>query len=710
MSIDPNPRGAGRDKELRLPTPLYVVWADIEATPELKASPVVNIERPDDALADHSMDPGLIAALPALWYCLHLPKTQFEIIDMPLVGVQDALASTASHAILLLDTELLIAREALARIFASYAPTLMLASKISIGSISDLSREAGFALEPAAFDEIDQELLDSHWAALARRWGATFPPEIMMDPRAPVWENDPRLPGSAIAYKRARRLMGEPTAVSKDLDESSEGAKNVIYNRAVLNALRALEGRDVHEASAIRLLGGEIQQQFPLVRTNLVIGLAGTAPRYVKLVGAGAVRGGVADRSLADETALRFLVAHETGDEESMGFVSEEEVPAEAFRLLEQLERHWANGANPASEKRLRDRLDKAMLGFWKPGRLAMIRAAKRMTVFSNFPIGLLRPPGIRSPLAALVPITYRPINPMQRALQAQLAPDSVVDFSAGVKVLIVEAIGEGDPVGQLSRKAWEFTRSYLADRDRGMSVVMEEALTIDALNRALAKHRPDVLVLSAHGFHSPENNLAGVLIGNERTIGLDIRNVPPLVVLSACHTGPRGDGVVSIVDMLLAEGAVAVISTLVPVRVDHNSTFTMRLLLYMLQAAIGNEPEVSFSEVWHRVQVNTVVFDIAHGNAKFWLWCNSEVDGSTPLSEFMTREASGSIRVHALYEDAEAALLRIAERRGVRSKVAAWIKSTSYLPESMMYTLNGYPERIRLKAANPLRDRGGAE
>ena len=57
---------------------------------------------------------------------------------------------------------------------------------------------------------------------------------------------------------------------------------------------------------------------------------------------------------------------------------------------------------------------------------------------------------------------------------------------------------------------------------------------------------------------------------------------MPPVVILSACYVAPRGSGAVSITDLLLREGAVAVLGTQVPVDVYHNAVLMTRFFYYI--------------------------------------------------------------------------------------------------------------------------------
>jgi hypothetical protein len=78
-------------------------------------------------------------------------------------------------------------------------------------------------------------------------------------------------------------------------------------------------------------------------------------------------------------------------------------------------------------------------------------------------------------------------------------------------------------------------------------------------------------------------------------------------------HTSPRGGGVVNVADLLLRAGAVAVLSTLVPVDVTHNAQTMSRFFRYLAHAIADKStpPGTSVLDVWHKVQALNVVVDI---------------------------------------------------------------------------------------------------
>ena len=60
-----------------------------------------------------------------------------------------------------------------------------------------------------------------------------------------------------------------------------------------------------------------------------------------------------------------------------------------------------------------------------------------------------------------------------------------------------------------------------------------------------------DILYISAHGYYNIKQNMAGIMVGEEFWMASEDINVPPIVILSACHSSPRGMGAVNIACLL---------------------------------------------------------------------------------------------------------------------------------------------------------------
>ncbi|ROS53896.1 CHAT domain-containing protein [Frigoribacterium sp. PhB118] len=654
-----------------------------------------------DTLPGGTFDEDLLPVLPGIWYAMHLPKNRFETLDLPLRGVQAGDSRySKSHNIALVPDQLLRDVDFLRRLIGPHEPALIIATDRAMADAALAAASLDFSLPPVSVDEIDQALLDKHWGSLADRWAAEWPADAPALDRTPLrWSWPIDGDGSLLPLQRLRRLMGSPLTVLPNPKTPFGSAHELRFTWLRLNALVQMELDGISPDENAQRLPEEMRRQAALTRTPLTLGVSGTAPRYIRFASG---VDGVSQSTFRDDypDVRAILVGHAAVREDSTGVVLEDALTPAMFVALANLERGWAENASAAGVRKLLKRLDESAAPLWTEDLVQAIKVASRLDIYSNFPIGLLTLPGDQEPLAGRLPISYSPLNPLTRALQFELSPQHPTDLSSGLTILIAECIPGADPVGQISRKGWSTVEAEMSTQPH-VHVTVAETLTPTAVRDAIERVHPDVLVLSAHGFHDTSLNVAGLIIGDTPSMGDDFGELPPLVILSACHTTPRGGGVVSVGDLLIRAGAKAVVTALVPVLVQHNSALTSRFLRY-LALAIGedaSEPATNVLDVWHRAQSSNVVIDLTYGNERLRAW-SFRRDGTkpSPIEQFMTSDHGVPLRVGHLYEDAEQRLIEIAKATGDDAKVRNWLRVPGYLPESLMYTLLGHPASLLLR------------
>jgi hypothetical protein len=394
------------------------------------------------------------------------------------------------------------------------------------------------------------------------------------------------------------------------------------------------------------------------------------------------------------------MVAHHSSAFDSIGLVLPECPPA-AYRALAELEHSWVTSARPRAVSSTLRRLDAAVRPTWTDQSEAALHSGSSLTVFSDFPLGLSRPFGLTAPLSCAMPVSYRPLTPLTRTLPNTLLAGYPVALNRGFSVLVVECIPPTDPVGQVSRRVWPTIIENLSSQVPTSTFVYVDAPTSGALRAAVSTHEPDILVISAHGFSQRDANAAGIMIGETPSLGIGLGPLPPLVVLSACHVAPRGTGQVTIADLLLREGAMTVLGTLVPVDVRRNALLTQRLL-YAIGSRVdrGTPLGDTIREVWHWIQWSNAVLDIAGATPRFLDWFMTRPAGQSRSPQETFRLERGHferVRPGHVYGDSEELLIEIADALGAGDRVRSWIRGTGYLPESAMYCLVGEPERILL-------------
>ena len=174
---------------------------------------------------------------------------------------------------------------------------------------------------------------------------------------------------------------------------------------------------------------------------------------------------------------------------------------------------------------------------------------------------------------------------------------------------------------------------------------------------------------------------------------------LPPVVILSACHVAPRGAGAISVTDLLLREGAAAVLGTQVPIKVTHNATLMVRFLVYIAEVLAGREDHGTLLDLWHRVQVSNAVNDVLAAG-RLGLWGHAASANQLPvIQEFMNSRSAGRLRHGSVYADTETVLGEIADNQGLGGRVRGWMRQPGYVPESLFYVFAGRPERIYLRS-----------
>ncbi|PAD82759.1 hypothetical protein CHH57_13155 [Niallia circulans] len=303
-----------------------------------------------------------------------------------------------------------------------------------------------------------------------------------------------------------------------------------------------------------------------------------------------------------EEKALNLIGVHNAietnGIHLSLGSISKE-----CFMELEKLEAHCKlvaemNGKyNSRYTWRILRKLGNLISKEFSKDELEIIGRSASLNIFSNFPLGLAILPNASAPLCCYKPISYKPITPLTRTFQMQLPKKTNILVHKGSKILIIECLDKKDSIRSASDKMWGFFIRNI--NKQHFNVIYEVATNIREFNTIINKHKDTLfLIISAHGWEEKEKNISGIKIG-ESDFWMPVSNEfnsPPIVLLSACHTGSRGRGIISIADLFLRSGAHTVLNTLVPVNVYKNATLMLRFFIYISESIDGlNHFEESF-------------------------------------------------------------------------------------------------------------------
>jgi hypothetical protein len=699
--------------------PLYAVLFDIAAVDEAYRP---TIAHPQDAnsgvTVPHGLDREVASALPGLWYCLHLPNASSSLVDIPAPVLSAAQALDLDHHILLAPVAM-FEPDAVGHWLAPGLPMLAVCPDERLDEVARRAQLLGFALPPIAYSQLSDDSLREHWRTV----------HAALDPDAEYLGREPQLthrldlaPTDLPRRWLARQLTDEPPSPADDADDRGDLVASALDEQSLLAAITSFEREGANPQEAEHRMSEALARARRELRIPVALALPGVSQVYARRAYTPALRQRIeplpaadgADTyaldidarsdALVERAAIEFVTTHRALARSGLGLMLPS-LPPEAFGILAQLEQHFGGPTQRGSSVwRLLDRLDAVTEHLWTNELIALAVRAAPLTAFTNFPIGLLRLPGDTSPLCTRVPIAYQPLLPLTRTVQAELNHVWPVDISDRLRVLVAECIPAEDRVGAASRAGWQAAVRLEANEPR-ITLATAETLSVEALRSAIDEHRPDILVISVHGAFGPGHTAAGLQIGTKTVLG-GLGPLPPVVLLSACSVAPRGASTISITDLLLREGAVAVLGAQVPVRVDRNAILMVRFLVYIAEVLAGREQHPTLLDIWQRVQASNAINDAVSGNRHLHAWATSTAaTGEPAIIEFMTVRSAGQLRAGHIYADTERVLGEIAEDRGEGAQVRNWLKNPGYVPESLFYVFAGRPDRVFVRSLPDLVD-----
>lgn len=658
----------------------------------------------------HGLDREAVAALPGLWYCLHLPNTFLELIEIRLSRLAITQSLDLGHHILLMPIAA-FTEEYVEPLLRQGVPVLAVCPDELLAETTERCAQLDFRLSPTPYSRLSSGSVEEHWRAIYE----------LVDTKRPYLGRVPRLSqrlefaAADLPRRRLARRFDDAEETRSEIDGSEQD--EVIYRALDAQMVLGVVARMDQESDDSEPDDAVFAEERSRRRFPVTIASPGVAPSYVNSAydfGLRAERNRERSTVAADTwttategwndasaelSAIRFLATHRAMAHSGVG-ITLPPIGSEAFGLLAQLEA-LMQAARPTGKAvaRLLDRIADSTEHLWTPAVTATVARASSLTTFSNFPIGLLRLPGDSAPIAARVPVSYRPLLPLTRAVQAELTYVPRIDLSERVKVLVTECIPATDPVGALSRLGWATAGEMLAcDAGDRIAVDRVEASSTDELRAAITAYRPHILIISAHGVLA--GNAAGLSIGGRVVLGPELGPLPPVVILSACHTAPRGAGTISVADLLLRQGAIAVLGTQVPVDVGRNTILSARFLVNIAEVLEGRgDFGDNLLEVWRHVQSGNAVNDILSGNPMLQAWGASQGPSGQPvLVEFMSERSIGRLSAGDIYNATETVLGEIADEMGLGDRVRNWFRNPGYVPESLFYSFAGSPDRVHLR------------
>lgn len=179
--------------------------------------------------------------------------------------------------------------------------------------------------------------------------------------------------------------------------------------------------------------------------------------------------------------------------------------------------------------------------------------------------------------------VSKLPMTPGNSLLErAGTRPIIVVHKSSLQKILIIRSFKDSDVLKPMLAKA---VQGFPIRKD--LSIRFVDVASRTELITALNEYSGAIVIFDCHGSHGGTDEVGWFQIGDDRVITWELAHearIPPIVLLSACHTSPVAGSHASVSTGLLRCGALSVLGTLLSVNGVHSAIFIARII-YRLDA-----------------------------------------------------------------------------------------------------------------------------
>ena len=498
----------------------------------------------------HLFDELLIPILPAIDYCLHMPRTEFDTYDTD-TEVLDK-AYDVPHEIIIMP------EIGLFPFHFSFQPTLIIYADDCSERAKNEAKKLDAILGTASVLDLSKELLLKQWNALFESRNLKNSEKLTDIDKQYLLEDEKQL---LLPVLFTARQYGKADYVYNALFNSVHifrTCADLIWNQLVHhNALMSCKGFDGDNDIAFRRMFSEgMKRAEKNTRINVVITMPGVSHQQIKY-------GGLTTH-LPDEEkkVIRQLGVHRAIAKEAL-LVELPVAGKELFEKLNELEINCKQGTNNKYvNKTLRD-IGKILEKKFTQEQLWAVNWAKHITIFSDFPIGLAIIGNADTSLQCYKEISYRPLSPLTRCLQTEMVKHQQLYYGKQCKIAFAECV-LNDEQNRFVRSCSDsivHSLKTISTENEKLQVLYCETLTIKDLKKFISDNMDaDILHISAHGYYDRRSNMAGLMVGNEFWMAdeNDYR-IPPVVILSACHVSPRGCGTVNVADLFIRAGAEAV-------------------------------------------------------------------------------------------------------------------------------------------------------
>ncbi|KXI32564.1 MULTISPECIES: CHAT domain-containing protein [Bacillus] len=639
--------------------------------------------------AIHGFDPELESVLPAIEYCLHLPRNGLDTLDLPPIVIEKGYE--VPHSIILIPSYNL-SEVVKSPMVVQYPPTLFISEDNFIESARKLTAGCETLLGHIKITDLSNESLSYHWETITKSMDKLDNNKKALNSKAkllsckakstiPLFYNANQLDAFDNIFESIKR---------NDFSKESVFFQTIQLNSHI-NAIAYFEKEKNYSPSEEEFLE-VLYKQMSLASIPIIITLTGIANRHRP-------RNGKDNKLENTEKNVVDLLGIHRATARNGYWLDSGYLPKEIFIELNQLEKHCQeiNISNKYVWNSMK-RIGRILSSHLGEEGLKILSRASHITAFTDFPIGIAVLPGYDDPLCCIKSISYKSLTPLTRALQMELPRVGEIYIGKGFKVVIAECLLPDDPIKNVSDNAWKMAVEML-NSNQNVEVSYSEIGNVSELKKFLTENfDADILIISAHGYYDDKHNLSGLWIGSEVWFAADNEIVvPPIVILSACHVAPRGAGAVTVADLLHRNGAKAILGTLIPVNVFRNALLTIRLFVYICEALNGRGNFRTLSDAWKWVVSSNAVNEVLASSKTLQKWVQSKENGHSILEDFYLERSKGRLRTGFFYTDTISILGEMAKESGIENEFESLISSQGVFPESSFYIWSGSPENVIL-------------
>ncbi len=664
---------------------------------EQNYKPIIQACSYDSIPTTHLWDDELNVVIPALWYILHLPRMGFDVFENDIELVLHSHDEPHNIIVCPFVRNNPVFQKEINRILVN-ATLIVCPDDIyqDVLCCSDITKPL---LGIYKISDLNTELVHEHWKQLSL-YARKIEPEIdtcIIDSEFRLTFSDERkiLPLVPLANQ-----LGYTKQLVEEIEKLNYGSNHNMYAIAMRQRIIDCYRNLIKEEPDVKTRTEKIIIENPNFNgIPLVITLPGIMSSQVKRFNR------VKNLPQNEREIIDILGCHRALAKNAL-WLSLDTISQEMFTELSALEEHCKDSKkiNNLFVWRTLRRIGKLLNNRLRASKIDIINHVSQITVFSDFPIGLAILDGCTAPLCCIKSISYRPLSPLTKAFQYEMGKLPQVYFGRKLKIVLAECVEKSDNIRRYCDVLTNNLKNMVKN-EPDIDIVVEEISTVSLFKEMLDKHRDaDILLISAHGTYNKYRNMAGLVIGNEIWMADDNNlHVPPVVLLSACHVMPRGRGVVSVGDLFIRAGAMAVLGTFIPVDVRRNTVLITRLFIEIFEVRKGWSHIRTLDEIWSHVVCTNAVHEIiaptSSGHNKLEIWANTKKkDGTFPQAEFKNKYSVGRLRSTHTYDDTVEILREIAYKDGIGEYYDSFIKSNGYFPESVFYQFIGMPENVFIR------------